>query len=101
MRGSGYLFLIVMPFKPVKLMHGHRVLSFSTKKNLTPTGDEEGRMRPVAKESLMYFSTASFTGFERLYSLLVERGAPGNKSMAQSYGRCGGSERARSLLKTS
>lgn len=33
----------------------------------------------------MYFSMASFTGFERLYSLLVGRGVPGSKSMAQSY----------------
>lgn len=81
MRGSGFLFFIVMPFKPVKLMHGRRVLSFSTKKNLTSTGDEEGRMRPVAKESLMYFSTVCFYRFERLYSLLVER-----RSTEQVYG---------------
>lgn len=33
----------------------------------------------------MHFFMASFTGFERLYSLLVGRGAPGSKSMAQLY----------------
>ena len=37
----------------------------------------------------MYVSMASFSGLERLYSLLEGRGAPGSKSMPQVIGSVG------------
>ena len=53
MRGNGYLFFIVMLFKPQKWIQGLRDLSFSTKKNPAPRGEEEGRMIPECSESVM------------------------------------------------
>lgn len=74
---------------------------FSTKKNPAPTGDEEGRIMPAAKESEMYVSIASRSGCEMLYKRLVGNGAPGSNSIAKSYGRWGGNDLALSLQKTS
>ncbi len=66
-KGRGYLFLIAMLFRPQKSIHGFKVPSFLlTKKKTAPTGEEEGRMIPAARESWMYFSIASCSGRERL-----------------------------------
>lgn len=73
---------------------------FSKKKKPAPTGEEEGRMGPAATESVVYFSMASRSGLDRLKSLLVGRGAPGSRSMAQSYSQWGGSKEAEVLQKT-
>lgn len=67
-------------------MQDERVLSFSTKKNPAPTGEEEGRMSPTAKDSLMYVSMTSSSGLDRLYNFLV--------------GLCGGKKWDIFLLKT-
>ncbi len=102
MSGRGYLFFTVMSFKPLKSIHGRRVPSFlPTKKNPAPRGDEEGRIIPAASELLMYSSIATRSGLEMLYRRLRGNVDPGNRSMAQSYGRCGGSERALCLQNTS
>ena len=54
MRGRGYLFRTVMLFKPLKSIQWQRVLSFfSTKKKPAPTGEEEGRISPAARESVI------------------------------------------------
>ena len=67
MRGREYLFFTVMSFSPRKSIQGRRVESFFlTKKKTAPRGDDEGRMRPEAKESWMYVSIASFSGRDRL-----------------------------------
>ncbi len=49
----------------------------------------------------MYSSIATRSGLEMLYRRLRGNVDPGNRSMAQSYGRCGGSERALCLQNTS
>lgn len=54
MRGRGDLSFIVMSFSPQKSMQGHSKESFFlTKINPAPTGEEDGRMNPEARESLM------------------------------------------------
>ena len=73
----------------------------STKKNPAPAGDDEGRISPAASESLIYFSMALVSGEDRENNHPLGGEVPGTKSMAQSYGRCGGSEVARALLNTS
>ncbi len=101
MSGRGYLFFTVMSFKPLKSIHG-RVPSFlPMKKNPAPRGDEEGWIIPAASELLMYSSIATRSGLEMLYRRLRGNVDPGNRSMAQSYGRCGGSESALCLQNTS
>lgn len=49
-------------------------------------GDEVGWIIPAAMESLMYFSIASLSGLNKLYSLFNTRGSSGSSSMAQSKG---------------
>ncbi|XP_071063119.1 bile salt export pump [Pseudochaenichthys georgianus] len=47
-------------------MHGRRVLSFlPTKKNPAPAGDDEGRISPASKESLIYFSIDLVSGADK------------------------------------
>ena len=58
-------------------------------------------MMPAASELLMYSSMTLVSGAEREKSLPLGGDEPGRRSMAQSYGRCGGSEVARTLLNTS
>jgi hypothetical protein len=87
MSGKGYLFFTVKSFSPQKSTHGLSDLSFFTKKNPAPTGEEDGVISPAARESWMYFSIASYSGQERLHNRLLGRGAPGWRSIAQSYGR--------------
>lgn len=65
-------------------MHGLKVLSLATKKKPAPTGEEDGQIRPAANESWIYFSIASLSGQDKLYSRLAGRGAPGSKSIVQS-----------------
>lgn len=53
-RGRGYVFLMVMLFSLLKSMHGHKVPSFfATKKSPVPRGEEEGRIMPATRESLI------------------------------------------------
>lgn len=67
MSGSGYLFFTVMSFRPWKSMHGRSDPSFSpTKKKPAATGDDEGLMIPVARESWMYLSIAKSSGLDIL-----------------------------------
>lgn len=50
-------------------MQGWKVLPIlSTKKKPAATGEEEGRIRPAARELVMYVSIASLSGLERLYA---------------------------------
>ena len=58
-------------------------------------------MMPAASELLMYSSIALVSGADREKSLPLGGDKPGRRSMAQSYGQCGGSELARTLLNTS
>jgi len=58
------------------------------------------KMIPAVKESCIYVSIANLSGRDRLYRQLEGNGAPGRRSVAQSYGLCGGRERALSLLNT-
>ncbi len=82
-------------------MQGRREPSFFfTKKNPAPAGEEEGRMRPAFKDSLIYLSMASLSGPDREYKRPLGGEVPGRRSMAQSYGRWGGKDVARDLLKT-
>lgn len=55
-----------------------------TKKNPAPTGGAKGWLRPTVSDSLMHFSVASFSGLERLCSLLV---GSGSRSILQLYGQ--------------
>ncbi len=52
----------------------------------------------ATSESEIYFSMASLSGAEREYNLPLGGDVPGNKSIAQPYGQCGGREAARDLL---
>lgn len=92
------LFLMVILFRPEKSIQGPFL---ATKKNPVSTGEEDSRIIPAARESFMYVSIDSLSGWDKLYRRLVGRGAPGSKSIAQSYGRCGGRDMARCLLKAS
>lgn len=94
-RGRGYMFFSVMLFRPIQ---GLRDLSFFGRSGSRPRGVEEGRMMPAERESLIYFSMASLSVS---YNRLDGRVAPVNRLMVQSYGRSGGCESSRSLLKTS
>lgn len=50
--GRGYSFLTVISFRPLSAIQGHSdSFFFSSKKNLAPTGEEEGRMRLADRES--------------------------------------------------
>lgn len=50
------MFLTVVWFHPLKLMHGLNTLSFlDTKKNPAPTGEIDGCMMPDLKDSSIYF----------------------------------------------
>lgn len=100
--GRGCLFFTMIFFIPCKSTQGQSVLSFlSMKKKPTPRGEEDGQMIPATRDSKMYFSIASCSGLERLQSLLDGNGAPGNRSIAQSYGQCGWRDIAQDLLNTS
>ncbi|KAM9411156.1 choline O-acetyltransferase-like [Salvelinus alpinus] len=57
---------------------------FFTKKNPSPTEEEDGLIGPAARESWMHLSIASCSRRERLNNRLLGRGAPGWRSMAQS-----------------
>ena len=66
-------------------MQGRSVLSFfSTKKKPAPAGDEEGRMMPAARPSLIYVSIAPLSGTDREYRRPLGGVAPGWRLMAQS-----------------
>ena len=67
----------------------------STKKNPTPAGDDEGRIRPTFSDVVRYSVMASFSSPEKEY-----RRPLGIRSTAQSYEWCGGRDRALVLLKT-
>lgn len=56
---------------------------------------------PATSELLMYSSMALVSGADREKSLLLGGDEPGRRSIAQSYGRCGGSDVTRTLLNTS
>ena len=87
MSGKGYLFLTVMLFSPLMSLHGLNDPSFFfSKKNPASTREEEDkscsqRVLDVPLHSLFC------TGRERLNTRLLGRGAPGWRSMGQSYGR--------------
>lgn len=52
MGGSGYLFLMVMSFSPVKSIYGDRVLSFFVQKeNPDPRGEEGGGADKACSQS--------------------------------------------------
>lgn len=77
--------LLVLDCDVIESLHGLKVPSFfPTKKNPAPTGEDEGQMKPAAKESCIYFSMVCRSEWERLYSLLVGSGALGRSSTAQS-----------------
>lgn len=96
MRGSGYLFLIVMSLRGLESMHGLRDPSFlATKKK--PAADGKGRMSPAFS---MYSVIAALSGPEIEYSWPLGIVESGIRSMAQS-GLCRGSDMALDLLKTS
>jgi len=81
-------------------MHSRRLLSFLlTKKNPAPAGDEDGLMRPATR-GLLYFSMDLVSGADSENSLPLGGVVPGSRSMAQSYGRCGGNDLARVSLNT-
>ncbi len=64
--GDGYLFLTVMLLRPLKSMHLCSDLSFfSTKTKPAPSGEEDGRIIPAARDSEIYFSIASHSGLEK------------------------------------
>lgn len=64
-KGSGYLFFTVISLSPVYSVQGRDAPSFfSTKKKPAPTREEEGWMRPAARDSVMYFSMTSRSGFD-------------------------------------
>ena len=86
MRGKGYLFFTVMLFRPRSSIQGHSERSFLlTKKNPAPTGDEDGRMIPAARDSPIYSSMDSRSGQERLNRQLLGRGDPGRRSIAHHH----------------
>ena len=83
-------------------MQGLRNPSFlPTKKKPAPAGDEDGRIKPAFSDVLMYSFVASLSGPETEYNWPFGMVDPGIRSMAQSYGRCGGRDMALVLLKTS
>lgn len=76
-----------MSLRPRKSIHGRSDPSFlPTKKNPAATGEDDGRIIPAASDSLMYFSIATCSGLDMLYNRLEGKGAPGRRSIAQSYG---------------
>jgi len=102
---EGWKGIMILDFVSLSLlqsMQGLSVLSFfSTKKNPTPAGEEEGQILPAATASLMYVSMASLSGVDREYRCPLGSAVPGCRSMAQSCGRCGGREVALAFLKIS
>ena len=57
-------------------MQGRRDLSFfPTKKNPAPAGNDDGRLIPAAKESLIYLSIALVSGADREKNRLLEGGS--------------------------
>lgn len=71
-------------------MHRWREPSFNwTKKNIAPTGKNEGRINPVASKSPMYLSIACHSGRDRLYSRGDGRGAPGKQGDTAVIGLVG------------
>jgi len=62
---------------------GRNPATTPTKKNPAPTGEEEGRMKPSARESWMKLSIASLSGRDGLKTRLEGEGAPWSRLMAQ------------------
>lgn len=63
------------------------VLSFfpQKQKNLAPTGEVAGWIKPKASDSSIQVLLVSFSGPDRLYNLLDSNGMPGTRSIPQSY----------------
>ena len=72
-------------------MHGLREPSFlPTEKNPAPAGDNDGRIIPTVRDSKRYFSIASVSGLDKENRRPLGGVVPHLRSIAQSYGLCGG-----------